>query len=366
VSVSSQHQDVHAGFGPAAPGPECSGSASVAPSVVEVPLDRLRAWSGNPRTIRPQRLEELKQAMLADRAMLSARPLLALPDGTVIAGNQRLLAAQQLGWATIPVLTVDLDPERARLWALRDNNQFGEWDQPALTELLSELAEGGVELALTGFAGAEIETILAGIPGPAVDADDAPALPEGEPCSEPGRVYELGRHRLLCGDARDPELLRQLVVGVQPEVVWTDPPYRVDYVGKTRRQLTINNDNEATAAVLFEAALRAADPLLARVPASTSRRRPARRGLRSGRRSRRSAGAITRRSSGSRTAWCSATRIITSNTKRSCMAGGRGRVGRDAAATPAAAGTATTSRARSSLPTGPREARSTRRSSRWR
>jgi ParB-like chromosome segregation protein Spo0J len=106
-------------------------------AVKEIPLSRLRLWPENPRTIRPQRLEELKRGLQADPEMLQARPLLALPDGIVIAGNQRLRAAQELGWETIPVITVDLTWERARLWALRDNNQYGDWDEPALAEMLA-------------------------------------------------------------------------------------------------------------------------------------------------------------------------------------------------------------------------------------
>ena len=95
-------------------------SPSHVSAVSELPLERLRCWPENPRTIRPERLEQLKLALTADPEMLQARPLLALPDGTVIAGNQRLRAARELGWQTIPVITVELDRERARLWALRD------------------------------------------------------------------------------------------------------------------------------------------------------------------------------------------------------------------------------------------------------
>src|SRR5215208_6148440 len=152
------------------------------------------------------RLEQLKQALCDDREMLQARPLLALPDGTVIAGNQRLRAARELGWDTIPVITVELDWDRARLWALRDNNLYGDWDEPALAAVLADLAADGVELALTGFAERDINHILSGLAAPA-DPDAAPPLPQGEPQSEPATVYELGPHRLLCGDARDPELL---------------------------------------------------------------------------------------------------------------------------------------------------------------
>src|SRR4051794_12827613 len=101
-----------------------AGAAARLAGVVETPLERLCPWADNPRRITVERLEELNRALVADREMLVARPLLALPDGTVIAGKQRLRAAQELGWKTIRVLFVDLDPERARLWALRDNNAW--------------------------------------------------------------------------------------------------------------------------------------------------------------------------------------------------------------------------------------------------
>jgi hypothetical protein len=82
MSACSHHQSDSAGFEPAAVGAECSADCSVAPlRVVELPLERLRLWPENPRTIRPDRLEELKRAMLADREMLLARPLLALRPG---------------------------------------------------------------------------------------------------------------------------------------------------------------------------------------------------------------------------------------------------------------------------------------------
>jgi DNA modification methylase len=252
-----------AGLGAAEPLPKASTTEAAVPvvsAVTETPLDRLRCWPENPRRIRPERLEQLKRALAADPEMLQARPLLALPDGTVIAGNQRLRAARELGWQTIPVITVSLERERARLWALRDNNTYGEWDEQALAELLAELGEGGVDLALSGFADRELERLLAGIE-PAADPDEAPPLP-GEPESELGRIYRLGPHRLACGDARDRELLERLLAEERPQLLWTDPPYGVDYVGKTKRALAIANDDERAPALL-EAALRAADPLLA-------------------------------------------------------------------------------------------------------
>jgi hypothetical protein len=329
-------------------------ATSVEPEIRELALEGLREWPRNPRRISKPRLEQLKRALTAEPEMLRARPLIALPDGTVIAGNQRLRAARELGWQTIPVVTVSLERERARLWALRDNNSYGEWEEQALAELLAELGEGGVDLALSGFADRELERLLAGIE-PAADPDEAPPLP-GEPESELGRIYQLGPHRLACGDARDRELLERLLGDAQPVVLWSDPPYGVDYVGKTKRALAIANDDERAPALL-EAALRAADPLLA--PAARFYLAvPARRkGQPFGSRSSGSAGGTSRRSSGSRTRSCWGARITTTSTRRSSTASGPAPAAPAAALTRATAGTATTPRARSSSSTARPEAK---------
>jgi DNA modification methylase len=229
--------------------------------VVEVLLSALRSWPENPRSIAPAALEQLKQALLGDSAMLWARPLIALPDGTVICGNQRLLAARELGWQTIPTITVELDRDRARVWALRDNNQYGTWDEQALAELLGELAADGVDLALTGFQSSDLDRLLAGLEAD-TDPDEVPPLPD-DPASRPGEVYQLGEHRLLCGDARDRLALEQLLAGERAELLWTDPPYGVDYEGKTKRKLRIANDSPDGLGQLLRDALAAADTVLA-------------------------------------------------------------------------------------------------------
>jgi DNA modification methylase len=236
--------------------------AGVVGRVSEVSLARLRLWAENPRRIAPRRLDDLGRALVEDPAMLWARPLIALPDGTVVCGNQRLRAAIDLGWESIPALFVDLDPVRARVWALRDNNAWGEWDEPVLAELLAELASGGIDLALTGFEGREIDRILAGLEQ-AVDADEAPPLPLGEPKSRPGEIYELGNHRLLCADSCSTEQVAALFGNERAEVLLTDPPYGIDYVGKTKRQLRIENDDADGLAGLLAGAFAAADLVLA-------------------------------------------------------------------------------------------------------
>jgi DNA modification methylase len=220
----------------------------------------LREWSRNPREASDERFEDLKAGLAADPEMLQVRPLVALPDGTVIMGNHRLRAAIALGWTSVPVAVVDLDPERATAWALRDNNHYADWDEPALAELLAELASADVDLLLTGFATREIDRLLDGINQP-IDPDDAPALP-GTPESEPGELYELGPHRLLCADATDQAQVARLMAGAKAEVLLTDPPYGVEYEGKTKAALRIRNDTAAGLDALLKQAFAAVNPVL--------------------------------------------------------------------------------------------------------
>ena len=220
-------------------------------------LSRLREYARNPRRIGAERLDALKRSLTKDPDMLEARPLIALPDGRVICGNMRLRAAQELGWQTIPTLYVELDDVRARTWVLRDNNGYGEWDTDLLPEVLAELATDGVELELTGFAPEFLDDLLRPLAQAARDPDEAPELP-AEPKSRQGELYELGPHRLMCGDATKTEDLTLLMGGEQADCIWTDPPYGVSYVGGTKKALTIRGDaGDASALVRtsFENAL---------------------------------------------------------------------------------------------------------------
>ena len=218
-------------------------SAPVTLTVVQAKVAGLHAHERNPRRIRPERLEHLMRTLDAEREMLDARPLIALPDGKVIAGNQRLAAARALGWETIPTVFVELDEVRAATWMFLDNRPFGEGDEDFAGELLAELVAGGGDLDLTGFEHTEAAGLLRRLAQRDRDPDEAPPLPGGEPESKPGELYELGAHRLVCGDARDPERLATLMGGEQAAAVWSDPPYGVEYVGRTRKKLTIENDS---------------------------------------------------------------------------------------------------------------------------
>lgn len=160
----------------------------------------------------------------------------------ILAGNHTWKAAVELGWPTVKVTYVDVDDEGARRIVLVDNrsNDLATYDDQALTVLLSAL-DG---FAGTGYDQSDLDTLLASLTGlddsPALtDVDDVPDVPETAQ-SRLGDVWTLGRHRLLVGDATGD--LEPLMQGDLADMVLTDPPYNVDYQGKTKSAMKIEND----------------------------------------------------------------------------------------------------------------------------
>lgn len=160
----------------------------------------------------------------------------------VLAGNHTLLAARSLEWESIDCWIVDVDEQTARRIVAADNRlaDLGDYDSQELHDLLA----GVDDLSGTGYLQKDLDALHRDLypPEPLTDPDDVPSAPK-EPLSEPGQVWSLGEHRLLVGSATDLESVRRLCGDVRPDVVWTDPPYGVNYVGGTG--LTIKNDGKA-------------------------------------------------------------------------------------------------------------------------
>lgn len=160
----------------------------------------------------------------------------------VLAGNHTLKAAKSLKWEKIAVTFVDVDDDAAARIVLADNrtSDLAEYDDKALAELLAGLpsVEG------TGFNQTELDDLIYGLDQtPAATPSDADELPpQPDPISKPGDVFNLGRHKVICGSATDPRDLEALMGAERADCMWTDPPYGVDYVGKTADALTIKND----------------------------------------------------------------------------------------------------------------------------
>ena len=211
-----------------APAPEASSRARAhatgEAAAVWVELDKLKPWDRNPRLNDGKPVEAVVESI---RRFGFGSPILArLSDGEVIAGHTRLKAAQALGLAKVPVRYLDLDPAEARLLALADNRigEFAEWDQPMLADILA-----GYSPEDAGLAGwdADALTELANATGASagdVEEDEAPPVP-ANPVTQPGDVWTLGRHRLVCGDCRDAATVLRLLGEQRVHVAFTSPPY---------------------------------------------------------------------------------------------------------------------------------------------
>ena len=147
----------------------------------------------------------------------------------LISGDKRLKVLLDLGYEAAEVSIVDLPIEKEKALAVALDNPAGEWDMPLLKDLLIELETCDLDIELTQFSLAEIEKIL----GRGVVEDDFDAEKEAEkiktPYSRRGDIYQLGRHRLMCGDSTLATDMDRLMEGSKADMVFTDPPYNVNY-----------------------------------------------------------------------------------------------------------------------------------------
>lgn len=160
-------------------------------------------------------------------------PILIDAEGRVLAGHGRLLAAKSLGLDQVPAIRVDhLSEAELKAYRLADNRlaELAEWDEATLAVEFQELIalDPDFDLALTGFEMPRIDALIQG-GAKTAKPDRADRLPEtaGPVVSCPGDLWQLGPHRLLCGDVRDPKALERLMGEGRADLVFTDPPYNV-------------------------------------------------------------------------------------------------------------------------------------------
>jgi DNA modification methylase len=207
------------------------------------PVARLRPYPGNPRR---GNLEAIKESLELNGQY---RPVVAnRPTREVLAGNHTVRAAKELGWPEIAVSWVDVDEETAARIVLVDNrtNDLAAYDDEALADLLGELPE----LTGTGYDRDDLDALLADLGEEPQLEDEPPPLPP-TPTTQLGERFELGPHRLICGDARHNSTYRSLLGEEHADLLWTDPPYGVEYEGKTKARLQIKGDGHSELAQLL-------------------------------------------------------------------------------------------------------------------
>lgn len=210
-----------------------------------IDINELVPWADNPRD-NENAIDDVARSI--ERFGFASPIIARKADFEIIAGHTRYKAARKLGLRKVPVRFVDLSPVDSHLLALADNKiaEKADWDDGGLRDVLISLEdlEPG-SLDGLGWTEEELNELIA--PDPVEldgSEDDVPEIKEGAPIySQVGEIYELGPHKLLCGDSTDTESWAKLLGDEKLQMVWTDPPYGVSYVGKTKDALTIENDS---------------------------------------------------------------------------------------------------------------------------
>lgn len=174
-------------------------------------------------------------------------PVLVDEDNGIIAGHGRVMAAQKLGLQAVPCIRLaHLSDTQRKAYVIADNRLAlnAGWDDQMLTLELQELDGEDFDLSLLGFEADELNALLNPIKETEglTDEDAVPDVPE-EPKTKPGDIYQLGRHRLMCGDSTSIDAVEKLMDGNQVDLIFTDPPYNVAFNGRSGKHEVIKNDN---------------------------------------------------------------------------------------------------------------------------
>ena len=162
-------------------------------------------------------------------------------SGFIVAGHGRLMAAKKLGVKIVPVDYQDFNSDADEIAVLVADNRLAELSETSeddLKKILSEL-DGEIDIELTGFSETDVEQLMRDISDNSPLDEDVPEVSEN-PITHFGDLFEFGNHRLLCGDSTDSEQVRKLMGSDIADMVFTDPPYNVDYGDGERK---IENDN---------------------------------------------------------------------------------------------------------------------------
>ena len=189
--------------------------------------------------------EQVAQIAASIKEFGWTNPILVDGSNGIIAGHGRLMAARKLGYEEVPTIELkDLTETQKKAYIIADNRLAlnAGWDNEILTIELNDLLADGFALEMLGFDPKELNALLEPeVVEGLTDEDEAPTVPV-EAKTKPGDIYQLGKHKVMCGDSCSVTDMEKLCD--QPVDMWlTDPPYNVAYEGKTKDALTIQNDS---------------------------------------------------------------------------------------------------------------------------
>jgi DNA modification methylase len=206
-------------------------------------IDRLAPSARNARTHPEEQIMELAESIAAFGFMA---PVLVDGEGVIIAGHARVLAARHLKLERVPVIVVQhLTEAEKRAYAIADNQiaLHADWDEEMLRVELEALKDEGMELTAVGFSDEELNALIDQL-DTAVCSPDEDTAPELEPAtvSRAGDVWQMGEHRLLCGDALEAASYQDLLGEEVADMVFGDPPYNVAYRAPGSGTKILNDD----------------------------------------------------------------------------------------------------------------------------
>lgn len=211
--------------------------------VTRVPITQLIPDPVNARKHNERNIDAIKGSL---SLFGQQRPLVVDKKNVVVAGNGTLAAAKQLGWTEIDVFITDLTGSQARAFALADNKtaELAEWDDEILKQTLDALLNEGFEVEDIGF---DIDDIpgLGGKSG-LTDDDEVPDVPQNIHGVTLGDIWQLGKHRLMCGDSTSKEAVEKLMDGQKADMVFTDPPYGMNLDVEYDKMFSKGGDHKNT------------------------------------------------------------------------------------------------------------------------
>jgi DNA modification methylase len=206
-------------------------------------IEKLIPYARNARTHSDEQVAQIAGSIVE---FGFCNPVLVDPDDRIVAGHGRVLAARKLKLAEVPVIVLGhLSDNQRRAFMLADNQLAlsASWNEKLLRLELQALTEAGFDVQITGFDREELDRLLTDLDRTELaDPDEAPPL-EQVVVSQPGDLWLLGNHRLLCGNGTQRSDLERVLAGSTSDLVFTDLPFNCAYTGKTSSHLTIANDD---------------------------------------------------------------------------------------------------------------------------
>ena len=201
----------------------------------QVKISTVKGNPSNPRIIKNDKFKKLVTSIKEFPEMLKLRPIVVDEDMIVLGGNMRLKASKDAGLKEVWIEVAEgLTEEQKKEFIVKDNVGFGEWEWDMLANEWDsvQLTEWGLDV----WENLDDKEPEAGL----IDDDEIPEVKESK--VKRGDIWQLGEHRVMCGDSTSSDDVAKLMNGEKADILITDPPYNVDYTGKTKDKLKIQND----------------------------------------------------------------------------------------------------------------------------